>query len=347
MAAMNASSVFQLAFILQTSASSAQSALNSPIRKSLERWSERCFLLLLVSTAIVAVGLLFEWPEVKHDFGEWWRTRPSKNRWLVNLRIDRNRIPLWSMIGFALVTIGVALEGVFEGYVGITDTKLRKFDESAILAAEREAGDAAKSAQNARNAAKDAQDSANKLGRLLQESTATLLDAQAKLEKAESNDVESQNLRTGMLLKGTPIRSLNNSALAPLRKLPPSVAHIEFSSTNGTREYAKIIQLALMSAGWNVTPPTPRPDLPPGVTISNSDANVSSPTWYIEPTFTGEPHIDTHILRIQLKQSGVKDSDIEKFVALTVGLGAHLKKDISVPRNVFWIAVGANPEQNK
>ena len=119
---MNVSNIFQAAVILQTSASS-QSALEAPIRKATEARADLYFILLLISSGLVAVGILFEWPEVKHAFLEWRRSKPS---------LERNRIPLWGLIGFVLVAIGVGAEGVFEGLVGIKDTKLRDLDKTAI-----------------------------------------------------------------------------------------------------------------------------------------------------------------------------------------------------------------------
>jgi hypothetical protein len=114
-----------------------------------------CFLLVVASTLVVAIGIFFEFPDTKHTFQEWWGNRPSNTKRFIP-KPDRNRDPLWSMIGFILVAVGVAAEGVFEGCMGIADTRLRQFDESAIATAESKAGDAATSAAIAKNAADDA-----------------------------------------------------------------------------------------------------------------------------------------------------------------------------------------------
>jgi hypothetical protein len=116
----------------------------------------------LGATAFVAIGIAFEYPEVKHEFIEWLRSR--KKPWVIEpVPTSRNMVPLWSLIGFIIVTVGVAGEGVYEGLLGINDTKLRKMDEVSIasdelqiaqlqkdnLTLQKQAGDAATSAHNA------------------------------------------------------------------------------------------------------------------------------------------------------------------------------------------------------
>jgi hypothetical protein len=130
---MNTSNLCQLALILQASSS----ALESPARKALDKNSQSDFFWLLISTAFVAVGIAFEYPEVKHEFMEWLRSRQKP--WVVDpVPTTRNKVPLWSLIGFIIVTAGVAGEGVYEGLLGINDTKIRKMDEASIVASESE-----------------------------------------------------------------------------------------------------------------------------------------------------------------------------------------------------------------
>jgi hypothetical protein len=131
MIAMNTSSLSHLALILQTSSS----ALESPARKALEANSQSDFFWLLISTALVAVGIAFEYPEVRHEFIEWLRSR--KKAWVVEVvPANRNRVPLWSLVGFLIVVAGIAGEGIYEGLLGINDTRIRKMDESSIAADE-------------------------------------------------------------------------------------------------------------------------------------------------------------------------------------------------------------------
>jgi hypothetical protein len=89
----------------------------------------------LISTALVAVGIAFEYPEVRHEFIEWLRSR--KKAWVVEVvPANRNRVPLWSLVGFLIVVAGIAGEGIYEGLLGINDTRIRKMDESSIAADE-------------------------------------------------------------------------------------------------------------------------------------------------------------------------------------------------------------------
>lgn len=155
---MNTSSLCQLALILKASAS----AVESPARKAVENNAESDFFWLLISTAFVAVGIAFEYPEVKHEFIEWLRSR--KKPWIIDpTPRSRSRVPLWSLIGFLIVTAGVAGEGIYEGLLGMNDTKIRTMDESSLAADElqiaqlqgqnlklqKQAGDASLKAANA------------------------------------------------------------------------------------------------------------------------------------------------------------------------------------------------------
>jgi hypothetical protein len=129
---MNTSNLCQLAFILPT-----PSALESPARKALDASAQSDFFWLLISTAFVAVGIAFEYPEVKHEFIEWLASR--KKAWVVDpVPTSRNKVPLWSLIGFIIVTAGVAGEGIYEGLLGMNDTKIRNMDEASISASELE-----------------------------------------------------------------------------------------------------------------------------------------------------------------------------------------------------------------
>jgi hypothetical protein len=188
--------------------------VESPARKALENNSQSDFFWLLISTAFVAVGIALEYPEVKHEFIEWLRSR--KKPWVVEpVPTSRNRVPLWSLIGFLVVTAGVAGEGVYEGLLGINDTKIRTLDESSLAADElqiaqlqkenltlqKQAGDAAMFAHNAaadaRNAKVDAGD-AKTLARATRKEAAEGLDAASKrLDKAkqEIDDAGTKLLR--------------------------------------------------------------------------------------------------------------------------------------------------------
>lgn len=134
---------------------SGPSTLDSPIRKGLQRHADLYFVLLLVSTVFVAIGIFFEWPEVRDGFAEWWRLRPSQTSWLVSPQ-RRSRLPVWALIGFILVSGGVAAEGVFEGLVGIEDTKIRNFDKGAIDDAELKTAQLQQSTQQLKTEADEA-----------------------------------------------------------------------------------------------------------------------------------------------------------------------------------------------
>lgn len=133
---MNPSSVWYAVTMLLISLSSA----GSVDVDTLKRAADRDFIFLLIASGLVALGVLCEAGDVFKELKRWWKTRGRK----------RSVIPLVSAVGLMLVTIGVIGEGIYEGKLGIVDTKIRQIDEKSA----RDAGDAAKRAQDSADAAK-------------------------------------------------------------------------------------------------------------------------------------------------------------------------------------------------
>lgn len=243
MIAMSPSAICQLLCILQTSASSA--VLDSSQRKNLDADSEMWFHLLVASTVVVGIGLLFEFPEVKHEWQKWWRNRPSKTKWLVP-KPDRNRIPLWSMIGFVLVMGGVAAEGIFEGCMGIADTKLRNFDKQSITDTELKAARLGNSTQELKTAAEVAK-------------------GQAESERLARVKIEA----SVAFRRLTDIQKVEMGS--QLRRMPPEPITVWFfsESPEGPPFAADIAEM-LRKGGMYVYPPRPlAPSTSPAVRVTD------------------------------------------------------------------------------
>ena len=268
---MNANSIFQSAFILQTSSS----ALESPARKALENAANSDFFWLLISTGFVAVGIAFEYPEVKHEFAEWVRSR--KKSWIVDPGpTNRNRIPLWSLIGFLIVTAGVAGEGIYEGLLGINDTKIRRMDEASLagdelqiaklqkdnLTLQKQAGDAATSAHNAavdaKNAKGDAGDAKALASGARKEAdtfagdirTANENAASALRDKAEA--LKQTAAAQAELIRIRSPRSLANrdKLVADIKPFNGTEYILNVSLDQESNEFIRPIAAALDAAGW-------------------------------------------------------------------------------------------------
>ena len=118
--------------------------VDNAIRFDLESWRLMFFHWLIGSSILVAVGVGFEGPEVVHEVRNIWRTtRREASAW----------IKIVGLLGWALVVLGVAGEGIFELGFSVSDGQLQTFDEILLIAAQREAGDAARSAITAQHEA--------------------------------------------------------------------------------------------------------------------------------------------------------------------------------------------------
>jgi hypothetical protein len=146
------------------------------MREHLASLSNLWFWLLIASTIAVAVGIIFEAPEVFHALSFWrkpldelrrfWHTRIRKvdlggwERICPELVNENERPRPWmarvGLIGWLFVAVGVGAEGVAEYFVNNFETQIRSIDEGSLSDNIREAGAAKSSARGAAEAARDA-----------------------------------------------------------------------------------------------------------------------------------------------------------------------------------------------
>jgi hypothetical protein len=119
--------------------------IDSAIKTDLQHLRYRYFVCLLVSTAIVGIGLLLEVFEIAHDM---WGVRKKKSielkYWLApSMERREYRTPDWmkvlTAVGWLLIVVGVMGEGVFEGYVSWADGTLQTFNDILLGEAQKEA----------------------------------------------------------------------------------------------------------------------------------------------------------------------------------------------------------------
>lgn len=129
-----------------------ESTLDKMMRADLDAWSNLWFWCLVGSTVAVAIGIICEAPEILQSvrFGnktiahirKFWYTRIQKidlNGWerlspelvLTNTQHGKWIIRI-GLVGWTLVALGVAGEGVAEYFVNSAETNLRAFDEEVL-----------------------------------------------------------------------------------------------------------------------------------------------------------------------------------------------------------------------
>ena len=118
-----------------------ESAADKVKRLQLEGFRSHDFHLLLVMTALVAIGVIMEGPEIVHEARSamlQYRGRRSRSRSIAPW------ITLIGALGWLLVAVGVAGEGYWEVQVSHDDEAITSFDEQKLGNAEESAADANK-----------------------------------------------------------------------------------------------------------------------------------------------------------------------------------------------------------
>jgi len=106
---------------------------------ALQATADRWFLWLLISSAVVAVGVALEAWEATIILKRWYRLKRGKEVAAPN---EKNWAIPASYLGLLLVIAGVVGEGVSEGFVSNADTALRVHYSQMLAQAETDAGDA-------------------------------------------------------------------------------------------------------------------------------------------------------------------------------------------------------------
>jgi hypothetical protein len=116
------------------------------IRSGFEEFRELWFTRLLVSTALVVAGLLFEAPEIWHESVEAIKVLCQSCK-------PKRDIPAWmklvGTLGWVLIVVGVTGEFVADSFVSKADGFVQKFDEILLADAQRKTGLASERAASA------------------------------------------------------------------------------------------------------------------------------------------------------------------------------------------------------
>lgn len=126
-------------------------ALDESIRTELQRSSEWYFAGVIVSAIVVAIGVAMEGPEIFHEL---WPNLFSWFTWssLDKLRRFERRIKIAGLVGWLLVVVGVAGEGVFELVQNRAEGQLQTFNSVLLRDARLTATTAKDAASDAANA---------------------------------------------------------------------------------------------------------------------------------------------------------------------------------------------------
>lgn len=181
------------------------SDLDNRIRFDLQGLDDRLFFWVMASAFVVVIGCALEGPEILHELWPEVLTVLS-GRWVKKV----------GLIGWLLVVLGVAGEGVFEMLQNRAAGQLQNFNEILLGDAQRQAGDARVSANGAADAASNAKKQTDAVEKQSDALKARMENASRQLGLLEMN-IAAQGPRSKLLTKIAPELSRKLAAFAGQR----------------------------------------------------------------------------------------------------------------------------------
>jgi hypothetical protein len=105
-------------------------ALDNMVKADLLNWRDAWFHCLLWSTGAVAIGLFFEGPELWHEIRHILMDR--RDRRMFFALTSHEVPPRWKVlafVGWIMIAVGVAGEGIFEAMVSRADGQVQTFND--------------------------------------------------------------------------------------------------------------------------------------------------------------------------------------------------------------------------
>jgi hypothetical protein len=204
--------------------SSLVSNLDDSVRAEYESLHDLYFSALVASSVAVVIGVVFE------EAGDWMTYLKSL------LPIDPVT-EYWTTkrlakIGWILIVLGVAGEGIFEVAVSRADNILHDFDTILLTEARKQAGDAAGSAKAAREQSTAAKTEADAARLSSGEALARAHSAERSLAKAESDAGKAQIAAASALTSAIDASTRAGKAEASLGKAEAEAKNAESSASN-------------------------------------------------------------------------------------------------------------------
>ena len=244
-------------------------ALDNSIRADLQRYSQDMFVGVSVSTAVLAVGCLFEGPELILELWPSWFTWPSKKM----LEACKHKLKIFGLIGWLFVGIGILGEGVFEGLQDHLQGQLQTLNDTLLSDARLTASEAETSASNSDLEAAEARKETAQLGNDTQRLKAEVALAN---ERAEAETLARVKIDASVVWRHlSDQQSEQMSRELEAEHLAPKPITITFfdGDAEGARFAADIAKM-LRGSGIPVFPPQPLQ--PPGLTAARITDPITS-----------------------------------------------------------------------
>jgi hypothetical protein len=184
-------------------------ALDLAIKADLQSLRDWYFDCLLVCTAIVGLGVFMEGFEICHDMWGIFRRKSVELYYWTSLSIDRKpyHAPNWmkvmAAVGWVFIVLGVAGEGVYEGFVSKYDSALSSLNDTLIAETQKETAVALARAVHAETTAKqfdvqiaESNSKAKSAEAIAKGFEAQIADAKARTAQAELELAQIKQWRT-------------------------------------------------------------------------------------------------------------------------------------------------------
>jgi hypothetical protein len=213
------------------------------------------FLWLLISSGVVALGVILEGPEVVHEISAMFRrtslAETKKPRWITWL----------GLAGWFFVVLGVAGEGIAEALVSKADGLVQTFNDILLTDAQRDIARTEEHAGEAKVSAVNAADAADRANKSAQQANGEAESAKQRVGEVvkEAAELRKQNLDLAQKLasieKAAFPRSLRQREFAAkLKLIKGSPVIIETIADFEAQRTAALIQAGMRMAEWQVGP---------------------------------------------------------------------------------------------
>jgi hypothetical protein len=329
--------------------------LDRMMRGDLDFWSTYWFWFLIKSTVAVVFGLMAELPEVwsevfrpiwtwcrnvwrakvrKKDFSGWEIVYPELTA-VTQIELShpqRAVIGALALLGWMLVAVGVAGEGIGEYFVNDAETNVRSFDDAVLAETQQAAGAAATSAKiadeeadAATRASKEAQAKADRAG-----ASAMLAESDARNAQQYATDLRAEllsfKLEASAIMSGHVFRRGNF-------KFAMGLGHprVDITAVDGARfetvSFAESLGEMFEISKWHVA--HTRMSEGRGVVIHNkwvSFSAISGPHAPRGASYEIDPDMPATDL-VAVSGGKLSWGEALKLSALSAALGAKLQKD--------------------
>ncbi len=313
-------------------------ALDDSVRADLQSLHDRYFDELVVYGILVAVGVVFELPEVINDIREAFSTwEPSK--------AVKKKVSVMGMIGWLMVASGVGGETIYEALVSAADTRSQVFESISLTDTQARA-----SAANER--AGEAIEHAAQLDIALVAARTGLEKEQQATVKAQKDGIEAQRKLNAALIDRALWRDVDPESVPNLKALPPAKAEIQYRAGDPeTFHLAVRIRAALREAGWTVTEPAPifegngAPSPPPGVTAFSGDPRGGAPFDRTIQIPSGLV-MAAEMMSININNGApISELEVKLAVLMSAAQARENRFDASLATNSFRIVIGQRPSR--